>query len=34
MVARQALERQATEYASEEAYRALREFEDFSTEDF
>ncbi len=34
MVARQALERQATEYASEEAYRALREFEDFSSEDF
>jgi len=34
LVARQALERQATEYASEEAYRALREFEDFSLEDF
>ncbi|HMJ25501.1 MAG TPA: hypothetical protein VK475_06715 [Pyrinomonadaceae bacterium] len=34
LVARHALERQATEYASEEAYRALREFEDFSTEDF
>jgi hypothetical protein len=34
MVARHALERQATEYASEEAYRVLREFEDFSTEDF
>jgi len=34
MVARHALERQATEYASEEAYRALREFEDFGTEDF
>ena len=33
-VARHALERQATEYASEEAYRVLREFEDFSTEDF
>ena len=34
MVARYALERQATEYASEEAYRALREFENFSSEDF
>jgi hypothetical protein len=34
MVARHALERQATEYASEEAYRALHEFEDFSSEDF
>ena len=34
MVARHALERQATEYASEEAYRALREFEDFGTEEF
>lgn len=34
MVARQALERQATEYASEEAYRALRDFEDFSAEEF
>jgi len=34
MVARHALERQATEYASEEAYRVLREFEDFGTEDF
>jgi hypothetical protein len=34
MVARHALERQATEYASEEADRVLREFEDFSTEDF
>lgn len=34
LVARHALERQATEYASEEAYRALREFEDFSTDDF
>ena len=34
LVARQALERQATEYASEEAYRALRDFEDFSTEEF
>jgi hypothetical protein len=34
LVARHALERQATEYASEEAYRVLREFEDFSTEDF
>jgi hypothetical protein len=34
LVARHALERQATEYASEEAFRALREFEDFSTEDF
>jgi hypothetical protein len=34
MVARQALERQATEYASEEAYRVLREFEDFGSEDF
>jgi hypothetical protein len=34
LVARHALERQATEYASEEAYRALREFEDFGTEDF
>jgi hypothetical protein len=34
MVARHALERQATEYASEEAHRVLREFEDFSTEDF
>ena len=34
MVARHALERQATEYASEEAYRALREFEDFGAEDF
>jgi hypothetical protein len=33
-VARHALERQATEYASEEAFRALREFEDFSIEDF
>ncbi len=33
-VARHALERQATEFASEEAYRVLREFEDFSTEDF
>jgi len=34
LVARHALERQATEYASEEAYRALRNFEDFSTEEF
>ena len=34
MVARHALERQATEYASEEAYRVLRYFEDFSAEDF
>ena len=34
MVARHALERQATEYASEEAYRVLREFEDFGTEEF
>lgn len=34
LVSRHALERQATEYASEEAYRVLREFEDFSTEDF
>ena len=34
LVARHALERQATEYASEEAYRVLRDFEDFSTEDF
>jgi hypothetical protein len=34
IVARQALERQATEYASEEAYRVLREFEDFGSEDF
>jgi hypothetical protein len=34
MVARQALERQATEYASDEAYRALRDFEDFSSEEF
>lgn len=34
LVARHALERQATEYASEEAYRVLREFEDFSTDDF
>jgi hypothetical protein len=34
LVARHALERQATEYASEEAYRALRDFEDFSTEEF
>jgi len=34
LVARHALERQATEYASDEAYRALRDFEDFSTEDF
>jgi hypothetical protein len=34
LVARHALERQATEFASEEAYRALRDFEDFSTEEF
>ena len=34
LVARHALERQATEYASEEAYRALRDFEDFSAEEF
>jgi hypothetical protein len=34
MVARHALERQATEYASEEAYRVLRDFEDFSAEEF
>ena len=34
MVARHALERQATEYASEEAYRALRDFEDYSAEEF
>lgn len=34
MVARQALQRQATEYASEDAYRALREFDDFGSEDF
>ena len=34
LIARHALERQASEYASEEAYRALRDFEDFSTEDF
>ena len=34
LVARHALERQATEYASEEAYRALRDFDDFSTEEF
>jgi len=33
-VARHALERQAAEYASEEAYRALRDYEDFSTDDF
>jgi hypothetical protein len=33
-IARHALERQASEYASEEAYRALRDFEDFSTEDY
>jgi hypothetical protein len=34
LVARHALERQATEYASEEAYRALRDFEDLSAEEF
>src|SRR5947207_371663 len=34
MVARHALEQQATEYASEEAYRVLRDFEDFTTEEF
>jgi hypothetical protein len=34
LVARHALERQATEYASEEAYRALRDFEDYSAEEF
>ncbi len=34
LVARHALERQATEYASEEAYRVLRDFEDFSAEEF
>jgi hypothetical protein len=34
LVARHALERQATEYGSDEAYRVLREFEDFSSEDF
>jgi hypothetical protein len=34
LVARHALERQATEYASEEAYRVLRDFEDFTTEEF
>ena len=33
-VARVALQRQATEYASEEAQRALREFEEFRLEDF
>ena len=33
-VARMALERQATEYASEEAQQALREFEDFGAEGF
>ena len=33
-VARFALERQATEFASEEAQRALRQFEDFGLEDF
>lgn len=33
-VARFALERQASEFASEEALRALREFEDFGTDDF
>lgn len=33
-VARFALQRQATEYASEEAQRALREFEEFRLEDF
>jgi hypothetical protein len=33
-LARHALEHQAIEYASEEADRALHEFEDFSTEDF
>src|SRR5437870_8960840 len=33
-VARVALERQAREYLSEEAQRALREFEDFSSEGF
>ena len=34
LVARHALERQATEYASEEAYRVLRDFEDFTAEEF
>ena len=33
-VARFALERQASEFASEEAQRALRQFEDFGAEDF
>jgi len=33
-VARMALERQANEYASEEAQQALREFEDFGAEGF
>jgi hypothetical protein len=33
-VARFALQRQATEYASEEAQRALREFEEFRLEDY
>jgi len=33
-VARFALERKASEFASEEAQRALREFEDFGVEDF
>ena len=33
-VARMALERQATEYASEEAQQALREFDDFGAEGF
>lgn len=33
-VARFALERKATEFASEEAQRALRDFEDFGAEDF
>ena len=32
--AAKALQRQATEYASEEAQRALREFEEFRLEDF
>jgi hypothetical protein len=33
-VARFALERQATEFASEEAQRILRQFDDFGSEDF
>jgi hypothetical protein len=33
-VARFALERKASEFASEEARRALREFEDFGADDF